>query len=607
MAVPEPPPVPFALRVGVTGHRTLRGDGEAVGRAVESILTTIREAAAALAWPDPCRLILVSSLAEGADQLVARAGLSLGYELAVALPFPAAAFRLDFAPESDAERRFDALLGEARSVLELDGDRGSDARPAPSGIASASAAYEAAGRVVLGHADLLLALVDDDHAGSRGGAAQMLREALAEDIPAAVIPPSNPAAARLNLCERGNVRCVEGLDEIPRCLVRIIAPERSEEALHGPWAERHVLSQRRQHATFLAEGRLARRTRWADVGRLWGRIWGLATSRLKPPSKARDLVPYPPDAAGASPSLPSRIESWFGDHYRWVDWLAGRYASLYRSTFLVVYALGAMAVLLALGSAVAERGSQALAQAFTIAELGCLVLVMVLVLLARRGTWRAKSVNYRVLAEELRSMRYLAPLALAPPLGRPLPYVAEEGDLRASWITWHFRAVLRGAGLVHASFEPAYLAACHRLLRDEWVLEQADYHHRNETLMARIHRVLGTAALVAALGAVAACVLHLLHVGSSAWLVLFAAGLPALAAALHGIATQAEAERIEKRSASMARWLHGEHAALADPLVSLDEPPSAPLRRAALAVAREMLEEVTDWQHLNRAGDVRMV
>ena len=102
---PRHGPVPMIL--GVTGHRDLRPqDVDVLRDVVRGVLNRFRER-----YPST-RLIVFSSLAEGADRLVAREALDLGLSLVAPLPFEPHDFEKDFAtPESIAE--FRDLIGRA--------------------------------------------------------------------------------------------------------------------------------------------------------------------------------------------------------------------------------------------------------------------------------------------------------------------------------------------------------------------------------------------------------------------------------------------------------------------------------------------------------------
>src|SRR5580698_10770442 len=85
----HPVPSSPSLRIGVSGHRLppkLPEESEAplrshLDRILAAIAATVRKATTATA------LVIVSSLAEGSDRIVAEAGLAAGFVLQVVLPF----------------------------------------------------------------------------------------------------------------------------------------------------------------------------------------------------------------------------------------------------------------------------------------------------------------------------------------------------------------------------------------------------------------------------------------------------------------------------------------------------------------------------------------
>jgi len=92
--------IPFDFRIGITGHRELR-DPEALAQAVQDALQRLRGLLPECGESDVA-LVAVSSLAEGADQLVARELLARpGSRLEAVLPFPPPEYARDFPdPES---------------------------------------------------------------------------------------------------------------------------------------------------------------------------------------------------------------------------------------------------------------------------------------------------------------------------------------------------------------------------------------------------------------------------------------------------------------------------------------------------------------------------
>lgn len=175
------------LRIGVSGHRVppkLPEESEAPLRAhVDRILAAI--AAAARKADAATELVIVSSLAEGSDRIVAAAGLAAGFALEVVLPFNRAEYALDFATET-SRSEFEQLLGRACAVVELGGD--ADERPR---------AYEAAGLFMLANIDVLIAIWDGEVADGVGGTAQIVERAIADGIVVAWIEPSRPDAMQI--------------------------------------------------------------------------------------------------------------------------------------------------------------------------------------------------------------------------------------------------------------------------------------------------------------------------------------------------------------------------------------------------------------------------
>lgn len=151
--------------VGVTGHRFYDAPTAAWLR------SRVREILAS--WADDGDVRLVSSLAEGADQLVARVAVDLGLPLEVVIP--ATGYR-DSLQEAF---RFglDELLAAAESVRTLDHD------------APGEAAYLEAGLEVLSRSDRLIAVWDGEPARGTGGTAEIVEAARDRGVAVVVLWP----------------------------------------------------------------------------------------------------------------------------------------------------------------------------------------------------------------------------------------------------------------------------------------------------------------------------------------------------------------------------------------------------------------------------------
>jgi len=152
------------MRIAITGHRGLPGATERL------VNRAIRDQLAADATSD---LVGLSNLADGADQIFARAVLDAGGQLEVIVP--AAQYR-DGLPES-AHAGYDSLLSAASAVDRL------------SYVESTEEAHMAASEAMLARADRLYAVWDGKPARGYGGTADVVAEAENRSIPVTVIWP----------------------------------------------------------------------------------------------------------------------------------------------------------------------------------------------------------------------------------------------------------------------------------------------------------------------------------------------------------------------------------------------------------------------------------
>ncbi|MGC1380351.1 MAG: hypothetical protein WA814_04935 [Candidatus Baltobacteraceae bacterium] len=119
---------PIPLILGVTGHRDLPDDVGPLEDAVRKILVEFQTRHP---WS---KIVLLSSLAEGADRLVARLALELGISLVVPLPLQQSDYETDFeTPVSVAEfrsllERADAAFVVPPAPRAANGDASRDAR-----------------------------------------------------------------------------------------------------------------------------------------------------------------------------------------------------------------------------------------------------------------------------------------------------------------------------------------------------------------------------------------------------------------------------------------------------------------------------------------------
>ncbi|MEV4525899.1 hypothetical protein [Streptosporangium sp. NPDC049304] len=150
-------------RIAVSGHRGLPvGTVSLIDDAIRQVLAGYVSAITGL-----------SCLADGADQIFARAVIDLGGALEVVIP----ARRYREGLPVEAHQEYDALLAEAQRVHELEF------------VESTSESHMAASRLMLDHADELFAIWDGEPARGYGGTADVVAEARERAVDVRVIWP----------------------------------------------------------------------------------------------------------------------------------------------------------------------------------------------------------------------------------------------------------------------------------------------------------------------------------------------------------------------------------------------------------------------------------
>ena len=134
--------------IGVTGHRAIReGDRAELLKSVTAELSKLRTRC-----PNS-PFVMLTSLAQGGDQLCAEAAVSLGIPLVVALPMEKDTYEQDFTPEALA--RFRSFFAQAESFFTVP-----PTEAVPADGPNRDYLYRQAGIYVSAHSHLLLALWD---------------------------------------------------------------------------------------------------------------------------------------------------------------------------------------------------------------------------------------------------------------------------------------------------------------------------------------------------------------------------------------------------------------------------------------------------------------
>ena len=593
----SPPLIPFALCVGVTGHRLDALPPECVTRLPGQIrdalalltrsAVTVHAGAADCFAPGEPRLQFVSPLAEGADQVAAEVALELGYSLHAVLPFARADYRGDFSSEGSAAK-FDALIAKAQSVLELPGSRSCEAE-----------AYMMAGRATVAHCDILVAVWDGRLARGHGGTAEVVQLAIRRGTPVLHLPvDATPprllwsAFDPMVVTERPQATAERPFDEVhvEQTLTAGLLPpsdptEREFLRLYG--AERlRSIRVRVEYPLLLA-------------------ITGVKRFR---PASFRDSY----CAAQIAEEWRDYRESHLEHHgtrasldllegaYSWSDRLAGHFAQTYRSGHVFNFVLGGLAVCLGLSGFMAPHASLELALVEFVITLGIILNTKIGV----RNEWHRRWLDYRQLAERLRPMRSLKLLGLAA----PDPPGSVTNPVSARWIDWYSAGVWRAMGCPGGAIGEERAAEIARAVATFEIAPQVGYHESSagqiDKLDRRLERVAGwlfMATLIVSVAVIVGQAFALPWVKDyNPWFTLVSAGFPALGTAVFGIRFQGDFGGSAVRSQTTANALAQIDAEL---MRGVDLTRAADLAEQA---ARTMLDHLDEWRLVNQQQDLGM-
>jgi hypothetical protein len=596
IAARGPPPVPFVLAVGVTGHRAevlpegsisvlrdrIRDVLRRIGECGRDLLDAERDCFADIAP----QLRFVSPIADGADQIAAQVALDLGWELQVVLPFEREPYRASLANDG-ARERFDQLLARATCLLELPGDpdAGLDA-------------YVMTGRATVAHCDVLIAIWDGLPPRGRGGTGEVVQLALTRGTAIFHVPLSDQGDTRI-LWSAFDPTVVTVADDpgVARPLERGDV-ERLLRGLLMPPEDAY-------------EQRFLKRFRRERLRRISGRIEYslLLTATGVRRFRARDLTTKHADAQTRDEWRRYRVGcaeahnisapiNLLEESYSWADRLATHFAQTYRSGHIFNFTLGGVAVCLGLAAFMTPHLK------FEEAALELLITVAIILnaVIGTRQEWHRRWLDYRQLAERLRPMRTLKVLGIAA----PDPPGTDTNPVPRRWIDWYASGIWRGMGCPSGAIDRDCAARLGNAIADHEVAPQVGYHERNAKQIELLDHRLEQFGFVLFAATVLVSIVTLVGLAADSalvnrygnWLTLVSAGFPALGTAVFGIRFQADFGGDAVRSMATADTLRQIEAELRKDVT---------LSRAAdLAEqsARIMLSDLDEWRLVNQQRDL---
>ena len=643
MPDPTAPPKPIvALTMALAGKRRIEADVEArLGETLQRVFHAVAGRLASLCEADgggeslsfrfateaPPRLTLVTGLADGADQLASRLFLEdspnfpeVERVLGAVLPCDRDAFvtRSGLSGESG----FAAAAGACAFIVELDGDMPPTPGPPHEGEplearrarAERGRAFSEQSEILLRDADLLIA-VDDPHDDGRiGGTRQTIRAALEIGMPVIHLRLGHDEIAllrsRADFDEPAPLPASHASDALWSLVGELVG---AGAAAHDAGYVKTLIGE------FYAQA--------PPPANLLNRLWERFENGFKDPVKTPSG-----EAAPAYQVYRQRASA-----------LSAHYASLYRGSFLLGYALAVLAVLLAVGALAlfplrAVLRMNAVQQDITLLVLGLGKLAVVVSILrlasrANRERLAHRAADYRYLSERLRAMIYLPhAAALRSPYNWSLPYTTRVSAQDV--IDRLFLSIVRQADPLEvipgrrdgAVLRPEAGVAL-ALIRTRWLAGQRRYHESNHVTQHRMSRwleqmsrrlqnqvgdrhrgwstwrwrPLGVAGWSAWLPE---SLDVLVNRAATPTLIAMAAVLPAAVASLNGVQFQSECARLADRSEHMAAQLRQleERSSLARlrPIRLIDA------LRLGEDIARSTIDEVAEWSAIYGKDFVEM-
>jgi hypothetical protein len=607
-----PPKPRIALSIGVIGHRPDRlsdsGDvADEIGRVLDLIVAKVgshKEGLSPEIFSDVApSLTIVSALAEGADRMVAQAGLVRGMRLDVVLPFIQSEYANDF-PSETSKAEFGELLSRAGAVLVLPGDRQDEGK-----------AYEAAGLTLLDQSDIVIAVWDGGVSRGRGGTTALVDAAARFSVPVihvdakAAVPtllkwaglaqfPVNVGALsdvpREAFADNTAMKLVDRLLQVPSTQVPDAdekakqkgatsggAAEQKEGTPAGSTAEQEALTRYFNRGFY----RLNRSFFWPLLQAGFGiRRLGSGDVLLERPGETARTCARWLSSLDCSPAAAPAI-----DAYGFADAIAIRHGNVFRGSFISNFALAAGAVVCAALSLMFMDYKKSL----TVVEIALLFVLVVKTLVSRWRNWHTNWLEAREVAERLRAALPLWALG-----ARPANYHGDE----STWTGWYVRAVLRELGLRPGILDVRGAAAARCVLKAV-IADQIGYHRRTAKRMEKLeHRmeIFGLALFVLTflLGVGYLLAATLAGPVPNDWAKVvgaLSAALPAIASASYGIRVIGEFDGTSQRSQRTEHELRKLTTALVD-----DERVAptdvARLRARAQATADVLLGDVAQWR-----------
>ncbi|MEI6758585.1 MAG: hypothetical protein WCK85_12085 [Chlorobium sp.] len=532
----KPEQLSYELRIGVTGHRNLKEE-PAVAIAVDNLIAYLdnlmgRQDNVPIEWT------VISPLAKGADRIVAKSILKKeSARLEVVIPFPLDEYRKDFTDPEDLQE-FNQLLDRAALHIQLP---------------TTSDGYLPAGKKVVDACEILIAIWDGKPSRGKGGTSEIVTYALEQGRTILRIDAENPHAPVTLLRaikHKGVQKSTPDYEELP--LTNETGNLTKNYLQFAEFTrDQHFIDF--CHDLYHPDNNQDTLTKKERI-----KIRGLAKKKALPDAQLEPVLKYFIPAYVRADQLAQHNQFW----HEWVS--------------ILIHVLSAFAVSVVVFQVIFfEHLSKII-----LIEIGAMSAVLAALYFSQKYCWHEKWIDYRFLAERLRTAMFTIMVQDYPFSGQsqesqPLPFYNKPKN----WIDF---LVAIQSKKVFTNINRPGLKAVKTFVVDGWLEGQKKWHLENADKKKNAEHRLHTAVIILFCVTLLMAILHLLEsepnniaesckiLSFGEWGKFLAITLPAWGAALHAISKQMEYDRIAERSKKMAGEL-SRLATLANDSNDLDE------------------------------------
>jgi hypothetical protein len=464
MTEPDRDDARVPLIIGAVGHRDLvPSEIPGLSERIADFLTTLQRR-----YPD-LSVSVLTSLADGADRVAADVADSLGMQVNYVLPMPSHLYERDFDVASLREYRQILASGHVLTLPLIDGNTPDDVtHPGP----ARDLQYAQLGAFIAAHCHILLALWDGHENGASGGTAAIIRYHQDDFMPGLSV--GEPRSR------------IDDTDDESDLVYHIVCSRNRPNG--APRAPLRV-----GEAWWLSRADQTPRT--PDMPKRYEVVLERMVEFSRDTQRHRESIERAPNAL-----LPTGIPFDLSDGDRTIaelfgvaDWLARHYQRRFLRALQIVclFALIASLCFIGFGDLSGYYFMIYPYLAFMAASIGAY-------LVARRGAWQRRYLDYRVLAEALRVQFYWAVSRVERPALSRFGHDAflKRRDLELGWI----RNILRVSGRQDDAAGNATTDAGIDVAIRDWVEDEARGQHHYYAV--KWQQLLGRHRLTEALGSI---------------------------------------------------------------------------------------------------------